>query len=172
MLVIDIILLIIILGFIINGWQLGLIKTLGALIGILVGVVLAGHFFNELAVLLTPVFGGRENLANIISFLAIFLIVNGLVAMGIWLLKGTLKLLSFVPFVKLVDHIGGAVVGLVCGVFVLGILIVVVYKYPVINFLTVYLEQSKIVPFIVKGSSVVMPLLPEAVKQVKDVLKV
>ncbi|NMB48025.1 CvpA family protein [Candidatus Kuenenbacteria bacterium] len=172
MLLIDIILLIIILGFIVNGWQLGLLKTLGALVGILVGIVLASHFFTELAYLFTPIFGGRENLARIISFIAIFLIANGVIAMGIWLLRGTLKLLSFVPFVKLIDHVGGALIGLICGVFVLGILIIVIDKYPTINFLTVYFEQSRIVPYLAKGSSVLMPLLPEAVKQVKGVLEI
>ncbi|HOZ36992.1 MAG TPA: CvpA family protein [bacterium] len=172
MLLVDIILLIILIGFIINGWQMGLIKTLGALVGILVGIVLASHFFTELAYLFTPIFGGRENLAKIISFIAIFLITNGVIAMGIWLLKGTLKLLSFVPFVKLIDHLGGGVIGLVCGVFVLGIIIIVADKYPIANFLTVYFEQSKIVPYLAKGSSVLMPLLPEAVKQVKGVLEI
>jgi uncharacterized membrane protein required for colicin V production len=172
MLLIDIILLIILIGFIVNGWQMGLIKTLGALIGILVGIVLASHFFTELAYLFTPIFGGRENLARIISFIVIFLVANGVIAMGIWLLRGTLKLLSFVPFVKLIDHVGGGVVGFVCGVFVLGIIIIVVDKYPIANFLTVYFEQSRIVPYIVKGSSIVMPLLPEAVKQVKGALEI
>jgi len=157
---------------VINGWQMGLIKTLGALIGILVGIVLASHFFMECSYLFAPILGGRENLARIISFLAIFLLANGVIAMGIWLLKGTLKLLSFVPFVKLVDHLGGALIGLACGVFALGILIIMIDKYPTINFLATYFEESKIVPYLAKGSSVLMPLLPEAVKQVKGVLEI
>ena len=172
MLLIDIILLIIILGFIINGWQLGLLKTLGSLIGILVGVILAGHFFSEVSYWLAPMLGGRENLARIISFITIFIVANGVIAMGIWLLSSTLKLLSFIPFVKLIDHVGGAVIGLICGVLVLGILIIFTDKYPIIHFLTNYFEQSKIVPYLAKGSSVLMPLLPEAINQVKGALEI
>ncbi|HRY63467.1 MAG TPA: CvpA family protein [Patescibacteria group bacterium] len=172
MLLIDIVLLIILLGFIINGWQLGLLKTLGALIGIIVGIILAGHFFMEASYWLAPMMGGRENLARIVSFLAIFIIANGVIAMGIWLLSSTLKLLSFIPFVKLIDHVGGALLGLVCGVFILGILIIMLDKYPMINFLTSYFEESKIVPYLAKGSSILTPLLPEAVKQIKGVLEI
>ena len=167
MLIIDIILLIIILGFFIGGWQRGLIKTLAGLVGLVVGIILASHYYPQVAdwLMSYTFFDTKENLANIISFAFIFFIVNGLVGVGAFIVDKTFNILSFIPFLKTINRLAGAILNLVTGIILLGILIVVLVKFPVFAFVNPYLERSEIAPYLILIIKLLSPLWPEFINQ-------
>lgn len=158
MLLVDIIILILLLGSAINGWKSGLIKTLAGLVGIIVGVVIASNTFPVLAEWLTPIFRGRVNLANIVSFFTIFLIINGLIGVGAYLLDKTFKIFSIIPFVKTINRIGGLILGVIGSVMVLGVVIVLLENFPFADFVIRWLDGSEIVPWILFITNMVLPL--------------
>ena len=97
-LLVDVILLIALFSIIASSYQTGLIKTFGGLVGIAVGIVVAGRYFEQLAEWAMPIFNDSENLAKIVSFFAIFVAVNALAALAVWILDSTFNFISFIPF--------------------------------------------------------------------------
>ena len=85
-LLVDIILIIALFSAIASSYHAGLIKTLGGLIGFIVGIVVAGQYFERLAHLVMQAFGQYDNLAKVISFFVIFAAVNGAIALLVYLL--------------------------------------------------------------------------------------
>ncbi len=172
MLIIDIILLILLLGFFIRGWQAGLIRMLAGLIGIVAGIVIAGHFYHLVAdwFIAMPFLADKQNLTNILSMIVIFLAVNGVIGIGAYLVDRTFHIFSFIPFLKTINKITGALLGLLGGAFVFGWLITMLNKFPFAEFITNYLSNSVVVPYLLIVSDFIMPWWPMALEQVKGVL--
>ncbi len=172
MLIIDIILLILLLGFFIRGWQAGLIRMLAGLIGILAGIVLAGQFSAVLSswLIKLPFLAQHENLTHILSLLIIFFAVSGLIGVGAYLVDRIFHIFAFIPFLKTFNHLAGALVGLLAGAFIIGFLVVILYKFPLAVFITHYFENSRLILYLIQAYNFVNPLWPEAVKQFKAVV--
>jgi uncharacterized membrane protein required for colicin V production len=168
MLIIDIILLIIILGFFIHGWHSGFIKTIGSLIGLLVGIVLASRYFELVAEWLVGFTNGRENLAKIIGFLIIFVAVNVVVAILVVFLTNLFKI---IPLMGTLNRLSGAILSLILGVFLIGFLIIMIDKFPFSEFITQYFEDSEVVPWLVAVAKYLTPLLPQAIEQIKGAVE-
>ena len=169
MLIIDIILLIILLGFFIYGWQSGLIKTIGGVLGIVVGIIVAGKYYYLVADWLMPILEDKDNLARILGYLIVFVAVNVVMMVLVSVLTTVFK---FVPFLTTLNRLAGAVLGLLGGTLAIGFLLIMIDKFPFAEFFTRYLEGSQIVPVIADVAGLLMPLLPEAFKEIKGILKV
>ncbi len=172
MLIIDIILLILLLGFFIRGWQAGLIRMLAGLIGIVAGIVVAGHFYPVVTdwFVRLPFLANKQNLTNILSMVVIFLAVNGIIGVGAYLIDKTFNIFAFIPFIKTINKIIGALLGLLGGAFIFGWLIIMLNKFPFAEFITNYLSNSQIVPYLTYISNLIMPLWPVAIQQIRGVL--
>ena len=66
----------------------------------------------------------------------------------------------------------GAVLGFVIGLFILGLIIIMIDKFPFADFIKPYLEESRLVPPLSKIAELILPLLPEVVKEIKGVLEI
>ena len=168
MIIIDIILLIIILGAFIYGWQTGLIKAIGSLIGPVVGIILASRYFELVADWFLPLFKQNENLAKIAGFLAIFLAANIIIGILVTMLQGIFKI---IPFLTTINRLAGAVIAIVAAIFSLGFLIIMIDKFPFNEFITRYFENSQIVPRLKAVAEFLTPFIPEALNEIKGVLK-
>ncbi|MBU0648718.1 CvpA family protein, partial [Patescibacteria group bacterium] len=73
---IDIILLILLFGFIFYGLFFGLVQTLGGLVGVFLGVIIAGRFFEPVAEWAQVLCWGNLAAAKVICFVLIFILVN------------------------------------------------------------------------------------------------
>jgi len=97
-----------------SGLKTGIIRSVLSLVGLVAGVILAGRFYTALAPRLT--FIQQESIARIVAF-AIILI-------GVMIIAGILAsvLKSVVSAIMLgwVDHVVGAVFGLVMGMLFVG----------------------------------------------------
>ena len=154
----DIILLIaLVIPTFIGFWQ-GLIKALLSLVGIVVGVILAGNFYEQLA----GVFGFIKNpdVANVVAYVLILVVVLVIAAVAAKLLK------SFIKIVMLgwVNTAGGAIFGLLIGMILLGAIMATWEKFFGPDMLT----KSFIAEFLLDKFPIVLGLLPEEFDVVRD----
>jgi len=105
----DIVIIIVIAGSTFAGLKNGIIKSVLSLLGIIVGVVLAGRYYTAFSAKFT--FIPHEGAAKIVAF-AIILIAVIIVAI---LIAKLLKWAVSVVMLGWVDYLGGAVFGLVIG---------------------------------------------------------
>jgi len=117
----DLILLLILGGFVAYGLWFGLVHTLGVLVGTIAGAFLAARWYDDVASWLGFLFGGRENLAKVICFLILFIIINRLVGLIFWLVDKIFSFLKIIPFLSTINRLLGAVFGFLEGVLVLGL---------------------------------------------------
>ncbi|TSC95923.1 MAG: hypothetical protein Athens101410_247 [Parcubacteria group bacterium Athens1014_10] len=171
MIVFDLILLFILFAFIWFGFFYGLIYTIGSVLGIIIGTWVGGLYYAELAEIALPVFFGNINLSKVLCFLVIFIIVSKLISFIFYLLDKTFKFISIVPFLKSINRLLGALLGFIEGMIVLGLIFYFYGKYPFFSPLNDLITQSQIVPYFLQFAKVLMPLLPEVLKQMETILK-
>ena len=119
----DIVILVLLVISAIGGFATGLIKTVFSLVGLIVGVVLAGHFYVGFSNYLTFIPG--DNGPRVAAFIIIFLIVMIVAALlGILLTK-------IVSAIMLgwVNRLGGAVLGVILGAFFVAAILAVWVKF-------------------------------------------
>jgi len=105
----DIILIVIIAVPTIIGLKMGLIKAVFSLVGVVVGIILAGNLYASLATQLT--FISQESIAKIVAFAIIFIMV--MIIAGI--LSGILTKIVSLVLLGWVNHLGGAAFGFLLG---------------------------------------------------------
>lgn len=163
----DVILLIILLGFILFGIFFGFIHALGSLVGVVAGAWVAGHYYMPFADWLTPFLAGNEMWAKVIAFLIIFTLVNRLVGLIFHIIGKVFNIVSIVPFLKSINRLLGAVLGFFEGVLVIGIAIYIISQFDVSPWLNNLFANSKIAKYFVDTSAIIKPLIPDAVKQMQ-----
>lgn len=105
----DIVILVVMAVALFFGLRIGIIKAVLSLVGLIVGIILAGRYYLPLAERLT--FIPQANLAEVAAF-AIILIGTMLIAsVAAALLKWTISMVML----GWVNHLGGAVFGLLLG---------------------------------------------------------
>jgi uncharacterized membrane protein required for colicin V production len=153
----DIILFLLILGFIGAGAKDGFVHTFGRLIGTVLGFIAAKAWYlkvNAVLGIFLP-FGW----AQLISFVLIFIVITRLVGYAFKIVDGAFSILSFLPFVKTFNKLLGGIVGFVEGIIVLGALIYLVKMTQILPWLGSMLAVSKIAPWIQHIFQIVFALL-------------
>jgi len=157
----DVILIVIVTAFTVLGFFMGLISAIGALIGIVVGTWAAVTFYIPIAEWLSPYLLGHIGVANSLSFLLIFFLVNRLVAILFWVINKVFGLVSIIPFLKPINRIGGALLGFVEGVLITGTTVFIIAKFiSSISWLTDNLDQSKIAHILVVSTQFLSNFIP------------
>ncbi len=153
----DIVLLAILLFSAFQGLRRGLINTVLSIIGVIAGIILAGRFYDDVSAW----FGFADNAVfNLVSFLAII----GLVMLAAAIIAKMLKLAVSVVLLGWIDHLGGAVFGLLFGGLLLGAVLslwVILFGYGTVT-------ESTIAAFLASKFPLVLALLPaefDAVRQ-------
>ena len=154
----DIVIAIILVIQVIVGLSQGLIKALLGLIGLIVGIVLAGRFYENLGSRLT--FIDNPDAANVAAFVAILLIVWVVFSIIATILT---KIVSAV-FLGWVNKLGGAVFGLLMGALFVGAALAVWAKF----FGSDALADSVLATFLLDKFPVVLALLPSQFDSIKD----
>jgi membrane protein required for colicin V production len=170
MTIFDLILLLILGGFVAYGLWFGLIHTLGVLFGTIAGAFLAARWYDNLASWLGFLFGGRENLAKVICFLFLFIIINRLVGLLFWVVDKIFSVLTIIPFLKTINRLLGAAFGFLEGVLVLGLTLYVAARFPLGEWFSDNLADSKVAHYLISVVNILKPLLPEILKQLKSLI--
>ena len=134
------------------GLRIGIIKAALSLVGLIVGIILAGHYYTSLAERLT--FITQDSIANGVAF-AIILIGVMIIAS---VLTSLLKWAASVVMLGWVNHLGGAVFGLVLGAILCGALLTLW-----VNFLGApeIIRESSLAVILLDRFPAVLALLPE-----------
>jgi membrane protein required for colicin V production len=140
------------------GLKQGLIKAVLSLVGLIIGVVLAGNFYKQVANVLG--FIDNPDVANIIAYVIILGVVLVIAAVAAKLLK------TFIKAVMLgwVNNTGGAIFGFIIGMIFLGAIIATWEKF----FGPDMLAKSFIAEFLLDKFPLVLGLLPEEFDVVRD----
>jgi len=165
----DIILLVILGGFVLFGLWFGLIHTLGALLGTLVGAWIAGHYYLSFADWLGKIFG-YSNTVKMISFIVIFIIANRLIGLIFYIIDKIFKFVAIIPFLKTINRLGGAILGFIEGILVIGVSLYIASRYPLGEWFIRSLADSTVAHWLIKIAKIITPLLPEVIRQLKSVI--
>lgn len=167
----DIVLLALLFGFVWAGFWYGLIQTLGGIVGVVAGAVIASRTYSVAAGWLGGA-GTRAGLGEWLSFSIIFVIVNRAVAIATGSVGKILNVVKVVPFVGSINRLAGALVGLVEGALVLGLIIAMAQRFDLSPQLVILLDNSKVAGVLAAIGSSLMPLMPSAIRGVRSILNV
>lgn len=164
----DCVLLIILTGFVFYGLFFGLIRTIGSLFGIVLGFFAANMFYLPLFNISKGLMFGFERTGKVICFLLIFTVVNRLICFLFALLNKGLDVVSIIPFIKTLNRLAGAILGLIEGSIILGLIFYYLGQY---NLLmqkhSQIISGSKIAPYTIKFSQAFLNILPSLIEKIK-----
>jgi membrane protein required for colicin V production len=146
----DIVILIYLGISVISGLMQGLIRTVFSIVGVIVGIFLASHFYKQLGDILT--FISNKDAANIVAFAIILLAVMGIAALIAWILRAFIKKIML----GWVDRVGGAVLGLLLGALSVSAFLAIIVKYTSAGFII----DSKLAGFFLDKFPLILGLLP------------
>lgn len=167
----DIGLLVIMAGFIFNGFSKGLIQLLGQIAGLIIGAFVASHFY-----LVFYKWGGGlvdwgEGTEKFLSFTILFILVTSLIGFVFTLIEKVFNLISIIPFTKLINRLLGGALGLIEGSLALGLLLYVAARYAWIGgLLGTNLVNSTVAPWLIKISNVIVPVLPDTLRALQSII--
>jgi uncharacterized membrane protein required for colicin V production len=145
---INLLLIIAVLGFIGTGYKDGFVHTVGRLVGAVIGFVLARSFSISAASILAGIL--PSGWARFVAFAIIFIIVTEIVGFIFKLADGAFKILSIIPFLKTINNILGAILGIFEGIVLVGGTIWVLTNFNLVPSITVALQTSSIAKIILR----------------------
>ena len=156
--------IIIIVAFVIPllvGLKQGLIKAALSLAGLIVGVVLASNFYQQVGGALR--FITNEKIANIVGFIIILVVVMIIANVVAALMKYTAKAI----LLGWVDRLGGAIFGLFMGALFMGAILATIVKF----FGEGLVTESVLAGILLDKFPIVLGLLPSEFDPVRDFFK-
>jgi membrane protein required for colicin V production len=148
----DLVILVIVAIATFYGLRIGVIKAVLSLAGLIVGILLAGRYYAPLAERLT--FITQDNVADAAAFAIILIGVMIITS----ILAALLKWAASVVMLGWVNHLGGAVFGLLLGAMLSGALLTIWVKFlgapEIIN-------ESNLAAILLNRFPAVLALLPE-----------
>jgi len=115
----DVIIIIAVFGFAFAGFFFGLIHTLGSVVGTIAGFIIASKYSAIVAGWLAGIFG-PSGAVKVATFILIFLIASRLVGFIFWIVQKIFDVISLVPFLKSLNRLLGAALGVAEGIIVTG----------------------------------------------------
>lgn len=166
----DAVLIVLLFGFIFFGLFMGLIQTFGALVGVVLGAWAAGHYFLPLAGWISGIIGFSNNTIKVIIFILLFILINQLIGFLFWVLNKIFHIIAVIPFLKTINRLAGAFLGLIEGSMVLGLILYIISKYSLGARIDNALKASKVAPKFITIARILLPLIPTTIKAVKGIL--
>jgi membrane protein required for colicin V production len=167
--VIDITLVIALTAFVLGGLWFGVIHMIGSLLGVVLGAIGGGMLYSGVSDYLLPLVGGNENLAKLLAFFGLFIIINRLVGLVFWLIQKIFNVLAIVPFLKTFNRLLGAVFGLVEGMMIIGLMVYFAGRFPFSESFEAMLTTSPIARLFNLIGTILAPLLPDAVRAIRSI---
>ncbi len=166
----DLILILIVFGFVLAGLWFGFIHALGALVGTIFGVLVAGHYYDSWAQATQGIFFGNINLARVVMFFLIMVLVNRLIGLVFWVIEKIFKIMSIIPFLKTINALAGGALGFLEGVVVVGGSLYIAARYPIGQQFAGALAASNVGLWLIKVFGLFAPLLPEILRNLKSIV--
>ncbi len=158
-----IVLLVIFLGFIVAGFFFGLIHTIGAVVGAVVGVWIASHFYQQIAPFI-EFFMIKGAVANVVAFILILLVVSRLIGFVVHMLDQGFKIIKVIPFASSINRLGGALFGFVEAALVIGTILYVTSQFNISPAVTDAINNTPFAELLMNIAKILLPLIPTALK--------
>jgi len=155
----DIIIIVGIAAATFGGLKVGIIKAVLSLAGLIIGVILAGRYYEPLSEQLT--FISQPILANVVAFAIIFIGVGLVAAVAARLLKWVTSLVML----GWVNHLGGAVFGFLLGAVLWGAILAIWIKFFGAGGT---MAESSIAAILIDRFPLVLALFPEEFKTIRS----
>ena len=162
--ILDISLLVLLGGFVLYGFWFGIVQMIGAMAGVLIGAIAAGRLYGPVSVWLEPYMGGNTNLAKVVAFFVVFVVVSKLVGLIFWVIERIFKFITVIPFLKTFNRLLGAALGLLEGTLVLGLVVYFAARFPISAPFATLMNDSTVAHSILPIGTILAPLLPLAVR--------
>jgi len=170
MIILDYVLLAILAYFTIWGLRKGLIRAVGSLFGLVIAIVLSSRYYEQVTEFVAPFLGGvteNYNLIRALSFIVLLVGISRLVLLLVAAVEKVYKSIAVLPFMKLANRLLGGVLGLIEGSIVLGLALYFIGQFPFGSIVETYARDSHVVPLVVSISTIVQPLLPDALTSIQ-----
>lgn len=161
----DLLLVITMFGYVWGGFWTGLIQSIGGVVGLFLGSIIASRNYVHFGDLMTPVFNNNHLLANVFAFIFIFLIVSRLVGLAFFLVNKIFHFIAIVPGLKFLNRLGGALFGFLEGALFIGITLQFISRLPIATPFATTLADSKLSHYFLSITTWLVPLFPVALKQ-------
>ena len=161
----DLSLILILIGFTVNGLFKGIIKMIGAIVAFFLAIYVATRLYLPFYNWGSNYISGSENVLKIVAFILILLITSKLVQIAFNIIEKIFKLAAFIPGSRLINNILGGVFGLLLGSLLLGSIIYFMGKYLDIGgTVSNLIVSSQVAPILLVISKIVLPILPASLK--------
>ncbi len=164
---VDLLILIILAGFVLSGFIFGFVQSLGNLIGSAVALVLANIFVGPVSTAIGSWFGVNSSLVSVFVFFFLFVLIARLVGFGFWILAKMFGFLAWIPFAKTINRILGAGFGLIEGIIVVGLVFYYAQKFLPASVVNSWLAVSAIGGYLLAIVSAVEAVLPAFIQAKK-----
>jgi len=156
---VDIVIVLVALGYAFSGFFQGAIRTVIGFIGLIAGIYLAGQFYPQVSAVL---FASDPSWGPVIAWVIVFAVVN--IAAGIigWVLSRVVKAV----LLGWVDKLVGLAIGAIVGLLTCAALLAVVMKYLPGTDATI--AGSGLATFLLDKFPLVLGLLPSEFSSIKD----
>lgn len=168
--VLDLILIILLFLSFLTGFWRGLIKSLGAFVGLIVGIFIAGVFYVDLAIWISEYLSWSDKILNVIAYIVILIITAKVVDIIFILLDKIFKFFAVIPFLKTINRLAGGAFGLLQGAIFLGLGIFVYSKYAFWGLFDTQIIESQIAPMLIFLIKFLLLLLPEDLRDLEGLL--
>jgi len=160
----DAVILIALIGFTVAALRAGLIREVVTLVAVVVGVLIAGHYYDDLAddVLL---FIKNDKAAKVIAFVSLFGSVALLGQLAAFLIKQAVSIL----LLGWLDHLAGGAFGLLKGLVLVELFLMFFATFPYLG-LDEAIDGSGIAPLFLDNGPVLLKLLPGEFNQAVEPL--
>ena len=167
----DLVLIIIWAGFVFNGLAKGLIRLLGRILGLIIGAIIASYYYLDFYQWAQNYVNINEGVAKVLSFIILFVVATRIIDWIFVYLEKLFKLISIIPFTKLINKILGGALGFLEGALFLGLIVFVINKYAWLSSIfSSYIEGSLLAPYLLWFIQILLPILPEAIKVVESIM--
>jgi membrane protein required for colicin V production len=164
----DVVVLIILAVFFFKGFQLGLVRAIGMLVGLVVGLWVAGNYYAAAGQWLVG-WGLPEAFASAAGYIVMFIVATWGVSILVWMADRVFKFLAFVPGMKLVNSVLGGVLFLIEGIIIVGVALYVIGQFsPEGSNTKQALDNARVAPMVKAAAWVASPLIPTSIEQFKN----
>ncbi|MEI7512644.1 MAG: CvpA family protein [Candidatus Uhrbacteria bacterium] len=132
--IVEIILVVLLLALAARGWKLGIVESLGELVGAVLAFMIARYASGWFGV----------GTSRFIAFVVIALIVAKLVGTLFHIASKLLKIVTTLPLISLVNKFLGGILGFLSGIVLIGSAVYIVFFYRLDATLMSYLGGSQV----------------------------
>lgn len=153
----DIVLILIIAMFGVAGFRSGALRTIGSVVGFIVGLTIANRYYGDIANWAAPMIGGQLLLAKVIVYPLLVVVISKVIGLAFWLVG---KIFGFIPLLGTFNLVIGAFIGILEATLILGLALTLLMRYPSISVVTEEVSRSSVAPQLMSAFSRLITLMP------------